>query len=629
MGKELLFAQDCIESLKEQVRLKGILADSKIAEQAAENQQKAIKETAKAQKDAIEDVARAQQKAADVINKSLTDALLRGFESGKGFAQNFKATLINMFKTLILRPGIEFLVNSSGIGKLLTSITGGSGITGGGTVGGKSSSLLGNASSFLQAGNSIYSAFSGALSSNIGGLVANFAPNLGSAIAGQMLGSSAGLGATVAGSATGIGSMATGIGSLGSAISTALPYIGLAITAFSVFKSLFGKKKIPRFSTERSGVYDNGIFTGSSAGQTYKPLGAERQLDGLGEQFSRSFGNLLKGFGLDDKISTEESLFKKRKASYGNFSATFAGGTVSAGTTGKAKNVQDTLTRLVDKVLGETLVQAIQASELSAGIKKFYTGLVDKADVADASNTLVGLNKALKSLPVIFNAVRDAIDTTAYRTSINDLKAMFDNTQKYTALFYTDQENFATFTQQIKSQFSDLNATLPATRAGFRALVDGIKVVDEATSQQFAGLVALAPAADAYYKALQDATDATNALIASLKDESNFKTLFDFQRYQGLANNYGVPFADKRIPSYDVGTNYVPNDGLAMLHKGEAVVPAKFNTGGGADMTALISEIRDLRASMQANTTQAKRAADVLVRITPNGNAIQTEAYVP
>lgn len=31
------------------------------------------------------------------------------------------------------------------------------------------------------------------------------------------------------------------------------------------------------------------------------------------------------------------------------------------------------------------------------------------------------------------------------------------------------------------------------------------------------------------------------------------------------------------IPGYDVGTNYVPNDQLAMVHKGEAIIPKKFN----------------------------------------------------
>lgn len=630
MGKELLFAQEYIESLKEQVRLKGILADSKIAEQSAENQQKAIKETAKAQKDAIEDVAKTQQKAADDINKSLTDALLRGFESGKGFARNFKDTLFNLFKTLVLRPSIEFLVNTSGISRLLSSITGGSvaggGITGGATSGSGGLGLLGGIRDIFSSGNSS---------------IVNTIGSIGQSISAF---GSAGTGF--------IRDIASSIGSFtqlnAGFISRALPYAGAvlqlaqgniagaALTAVGTFLggpiggliggaigSLFGrKKKIPRFSTERSGFYDNGVFTGSSAGQTYKPLGAEKQLDGLSEQFSRNFGALLSGFGLDDKITTTDSLFKKRKASYGQFSATFAGGTVSAGTTGRAKNVQDTLARLVEKVLGETLVQAIQASELSAGVKKFFDGMVDKALVSDAINTLVGLNSALKDLPVVFNSVRDAIDTTAYKTSINDLKAMFDNTQKYTSLFYSEQENFATFTQQIKSQFSALNQELPTSREGFRALVDGIKVTDEASSKLFAGLVALAPAADAFYRSF-------DALIASLKDESNFKTLFDFQRYQGLTNNYGTAFADKRIPSYDVGTNYVPNDGLAMLHKGEAVVPAKFNNSGGGDMTSLVSEVRDLKSMMQANTAQAKRAADVLVKISPNGNAIQTEVYVP
>ena len=34
------------------------------------------------------------------------------------------------------------------------------------------------------------------------------------------------------------------------------------------------------------------------------------------------------------------------------------------------------------------------------------------------------------------------------------------------------------------------------------------------------------------------------------------------------------------INSYAVGTNYVPEDQLAFIHKGEAVVPAKYNNGG-------------------------------------------------
>jgi hypothetical protein len=35
------------------------------------------------------------------------------------------------------------------------------------------------------------------------------------------------------------------------------------------------------------------------------------------------------------------------------------------------------------------------------------------------------------------------------------------------------------------------------------------------------------------------------------------------------------------IPTLAVGTNYVPNDTLAFLHKGEAVVPKQYNPSAG------------------------------------------------
>ena len=34
------------------------------------------------------------------------------------------------------------------------------------------------------------------------------------------------------------------------------------------------------------------------------------------------------------------------------------------------------------------------------------------------------------------------------------------------------------------------------------------------------------------------------------------------------------------VPAFDVGTNYLPNDMLAMVHKGEAIIPAQRNLPG-------------------------------------------------
>lgn len=87
----------------------------------------------------------------EVISQSLTDALLRGFENGKSLAENFKDTLVNLFKTLVLRPVIEFLVKPVAqiaqqvIGSALQGILGlgaqALGVGGGG--GGALSSLFG------------------------------------------------------------------------------------------------------------------------------------------------------------------------------------------------------------------------------------------------------------------------------------------------------------------------------------------------------------------------------------------------------------------------------------------------------------------------------------------------------
>lgn len=78
-------------------------------------------------------------RTADQINQSLTDALLRGFESGKDFAKNFRDTLKNMFQTLVLRPMIQGVMApmSGAMGGFMTgSPAGGAAGSGGGSLAG-------------------------------------------------------------------------------------------------------------------------------------------------------------------------------------------------------------------------------------------------------------------------------------------------------------------------------------------------------------------------------------------------------------------------------------------------------------------------------------------------------------
>ena len=88
----------------------------KVAAAAAREQAAQLRELAgidleKGAKQAAINVAEDWKRTADQIGNSLTDALMRGFESGKDFARNLRDVVVNMFKTMILRPIINAIVN--------------------------------------------------------------------------------------------------------------------------------------------------------------------------------------------------------------------------------------------------------------------------------------------------------------------------------------------------------------------------------------------------------------------------------------------------------------------------------------------------------------------------------------
>lgn len=59
---------------------------------------------------------------------------------------------------------------------------------------------------------------------------------------------------------------------------------------------------------------------------------------------------------------------------------------------------------------------------------------------------------------------------------------------------------------------------------------------------------------------------------------------------------YILPITKLTVPSFDVGTDYVPKDMLAMVHQGEKIVPKKYNNDdfGKSDMTETNSLLREL-----------------------------------
>ncbi len=150
-------------------------ADASVEEvDALEKEIKARKRLATAMKDgevkdasakAAKDAATEWQKTTDQINQSLTDALMRGFESGKDFASSLKDSIVNMFKTMILRPVISAIMSPISLG--VSGILGGLGIPGMANAAGG----VGSALSMAQTGGSIYNlATSGVIGNTVSAL---------------------------------------------------------------------------------------------------------------------------------------------------------------------------------------------------------------------------------------------------------------------------------------------------------------------------------------------------------------------------------------------------------------------------------------------------------------------------
>ncbi len=87
-----------------------------------------------------------------------------------------------------------------------------------------------------------------------------------------------------------------------------------------------------------------------------------------------------------------------------------------------------------------------------------------------------------------------------------------------------------------------------------------------------------------------------------------------------LSQNYGL-----QIPQFAVGTNYVPQDMLAMIHKGEAIVPAKFNpanTGSDPQLAQQVGELKRLTAMMASSIDRLETG---MARLTSGYNVMRNQ----
>ena len=84
--------------------------------EAIEQQISALRrlQSAEIAKPKLREQAREWEKFSDDINRALTDALMRGFESGKSFGENFVDSLKNSLKTAALKIVVNYVTNGAG-----------------------------------------------------------------------------------------------------------------------------------------------------------------------------------------------------------------------------------------------------------------------------------------------------------------------------------------------------------------------------------------------------------------------------------------------------------------------------------------------------------------------------------
>jgi len=465
-------------------------------------------------------VAKAEQqhmaRAADEINRSLTDALMRGFESGKDFAQNLADTTVNLFKTMVLRPTISAVMTpvSQVINGVVQQGMNAVGLGGGSNPMGMAS----NASSMYSAASSINTGWftnfgataPASLYSSGAQLYSQGFETIGSGM--MDLGNSMAQysqAINTAGSWLGYGKAMYDLtqGNYGSAVGTAIGTyfggpIGAAIGSF--VGGLVDKWTGSRGANHSGGVYGTaggdrssiaaslglsgnalGDFTARGNTAIDAQLGtAVGALSGVYQNLAKYAGDSAKqidivaGFALNGKHADEDAYgyFKLIDKANGKVLADYAkrdGGLGNDPEKAWAQYVAD---------MGTALVGEIRKADIPAWMEGIFASLGDKI-------TLDGLSAALQQIAAVDNAFAQMGQSMAMFSGISgklqsDLLATSGGLQALTANvgvfyegFYTEAERMAALGNSVRDALGGLGVHLDpadgaAAKESFRATVE-------------------------------------------------------------------------------------------------------------------------------------------------------------
>lgn len=532
---------------------------------------------AKAAKDAAEE----WKRTADSISNSLTDALMRGFESGKGFLRNLIDTTKNLFATLVLRPQIQAVFGLGGASGAAQAAGGGAGggfdptsiasLFGGNSIG------VGIGSGLVSTGNFLVSAgFDkfGAAVSSFADSTASFS-NLaygGAGLAGSLIGNVlfGGKGYSgIGGSLGSIGGLAlSGAGgaiagsTIGATLGSALPVVGTILggLAGSFIGSLFGggrpynvggvyqaKADGTGFVPTSRDVLKASIPTLGKAGFEDFSKRASPELADATKELATGLQSTLVGIlGAFDKTASDVFVaFRANgKKATGNLDIGGVTTLFQTGTNDPSKAFAE---------FSDAAAKAALASLEKANLPQFAKDLlaeVSKAPGVQALQTVAQTiaqieqtTKALRALPLdnLKNISEESVISLAKLTG--GLSNLSSALTTYYAAFYTDAERTAEVRKQVTASLTALGVAVPSTREAFRSLVEAQDLSTEAGRKMYAQLIALAPAFASVTDETAKVVEAKNQFNAAVQSVTD-GLLAESQRIRGLAGGGALSFAE-------------------------------------------------------------------------------------
>lgn len=596
-----------IESNLEEMRINGVMPEiiagyealaeakrasaSELSAQASLDRQRSAKEVAVK---AAEDSAKAWEKFGDDINRSLTDALYRAFESGDSFGQAFAKSLKNTFKTMALKLAVTYTVDSAGslVNAAINTLSGSSGANGGGGVNylglannaSTAYSLYNNAGNY---GSLAYQWATGSMSTaNVAGTV--YANATGTGLDGLL--ATNGAYGTAAGAET--GSSAAGLST------SAVGWI--AAIVMGMYMSGDAWKKGVRIN-EDSYSTDNFVETGALMPREWE-YKINKAL--FGEDFAGSeFWAVMMGSSLDQMMNDMIWGGKYKPTGISSLSGTFsedAGGFTngqagmeyrkSGGWFGSSKNTvvwgdssknfNDMLTGMYQSVrntfisVGEVFDDNSLEGKLKGFVQNIFhsntTNMQASLDVMsemlaqDMGGMLFPVINAMRSngekwssafarvvqeansVSRVFDLMGKSMSAVYGKDDVNAILLASDNIVKlfgsidqmnasfsaYYGNFYTQSEQTSQAWKDINNAFASLGLSAPKTRAEFRAIVDSLDMNSERGQVTFASLMSLQAAFAALTPTIDDVASAASALAIQNREAqaAQIAKYLDYQR---------------------------------------------------------------------------------------------------